>query len=226
LIRWYQLATDQMFTPSRAYIQHVTFDEFGAFAADEIRLHERGPAMGKRISRRQLLMGSATLGGGLVLAAQDRRLSEAAEAPEHPKLIGTIVAVQAPSTVIVRGNGLHTAVLTEDAELWRDAPVALEAYVPGDEVGLFGAWDGGRFIATRMETVYRYVEAKVLRRRGDRLELSTGPLVVTSDSQVDPRDRTLASLDHLRAGDRVLGSARWEPALQELVAVRLSTHVH
>ncbi len=162
----------------------------------------------------------------MVLAGQGLDASEAAEEPEHPKLIGTIAAIRPPRTVVVRGNGRHTAVLTEDAELWRDAPVALDAFLPGDWVGLFGAWEGGRFVATRMESVYQHVQGQILSREGERLQLTTGPLVLTRTSKVDFRDTALGSLDELRAGDRVVGAARWEPALRELVAVSLSTHVH
>lgn len=152
--------------------------------------------------------GSSTVVGGVVVRVIDRRSLEIMPAPPAP-------GATQPETI--RSGSKLVVEMTDGAELLRDGPVVLAAFVPGDEVAAAGGFSAsGRFVASNLESVYHVVEADVTARNGSKLDTSGDDLVLRPDSRTADghwgskhvRPEPIADLG---PGDHVVAQGRHDP---------------
>lgn len=177
----------------------------------------------KLLDRRQLLVGGAAALGGI--AASDIAGAATTRAlDESTRLFGVIEEVDLPRAIVLRSNGRKDVRFTGDAVFWKWTwRVEADAFGVGDEVVAVGEWRGDHFSARRLESAYRDLRGRVLRRRGNQLTLSQTGEVQFSDKTV-PWGRLSSRpkpLDEIKVGDELLGTALWDPAVRALVATRV-----
>lgn len=145
-----------------------------------------------------------------------------ATAPNDRRLVGVIEEIE-PGAFVVRSNGRKRIEVDSSTEFWRDHSVAASGFIVRDEVVAVGRWEGDAFHASRVESAYRMLDDRVTERMGADIQLSEGPLRFTHDTRPAGRAGVAyeKDLDLIAPGDHVVGIARWEPAIDGLVALRI-----
>jgi hypothetical protein len=69
--------------------------------------------------------------------------------------------------------------VAKDAELCRTAPASLGDFREGDKLIAYVGWSGGTLVASSVSPLYDSIEATVESVQGDRLETTSGTVVVT-----------------------------------------------
>jgi hypothetical protein len=196
-----------------------------------------------RYSRRRFLR---TAGGGVVGLSATAALGVAvAEATSEtaPKVGGppvTRVPFSPNPPDVVAGflqsadPGSRTAVLqtaeqgridvafTNDALLWRDHRVGLNAFTPGEELVAEGSWSNGVFSAYSLITIYQSLYATVTGFSGDRVFTSGGTLRFVPETRHQDGEELLP----VRAADARLATkigtiVRYVPRDREYVVLRV-----
>lgn len=161
-------------------------------------------------------MGAASLVGLGALAGEALAMT-----PKKRPLFGVIEEINSDEFV-VRSNGRKRIGVDSSTEFWRDHQVTARSFLIRDEIVADGNWRNGVFHATRIESAYRMLDDRVIHRLGDDIQLSNGRLQFTGDTRasgaigVDEKE-----LDLIAADDHLIGIARWEPAIDGLVALRV-----
>lgn len=185
---------------------------------------------GESIDRRDLLR-RAVIGTGAIagLGAGVKWTSSAAAGPEtapsqdeSPNVLpGVVERIEPPRTLVLRNEGRLVAVEFEDgARFWKDRPVRLEDFVPGDEVTIEGDAAGPLFIGNYMTITYRTVDVEL----GEHVEVGfktpAGTLELLPQAQVLGGHRP-GSLEDLATGDYVTVIYRADPASDHLMGIRV-----
>lgn len=180
--------------------------------------------MRSKLDRRQLLTGGAVALGGL--SGSGLGYAAGPTALDDPKrLFGVIQDLDfLRRAIYLRSDGRKEVHFTGDVVFWKwTRRVESDAFGVGDEVVARGEWRGSQFLAWRLESAYRDLRGRVLRRRDSELTLSgTGSVLFTENTVPWGRlSSRRKPLDEIEVGDDLLGTALWDPILKQLAAVRV-----
>ncbi|HEX6701331.1 MAG TPA: hypothetical protein VF101_11425 [Gaiellaceae bacterium] len=196
-----------------------------------------------RYSRRRFLR---TAGGGVVGVSAAAALgvavaeatSEGAPKLGRPPVTGVPFSPNPPDVVAgflqSADVGRRTAVLqtaeqgrinvafTNDALLWRDHRVGLNAFTPGEELVAEGTWADGVFSAFSLITIYQSLYATVTGVSGDRVFTSGGTLRFVPETRHQHGDELLpARAAEARLATQVGAIVRYVPRDREYVVLRV-----
>lgn len=150
-----------------------------------------------------------------------------------PWLIGSIERVENDEVFYlkrVRDDGPAVRVeLSSTAAVLRDGPAALTDFASGEEVGAGGEWrEDGSYVATRIESTYRLLDAEVGTVDAETLVTEEGVVVATGSAEprggVGPQGQAVeaTAIGEINASDRVMVLGRrpgGEPDQLEAVLV-------
>lgn len=180
----------------------------------------------RALSRRELL-GRGALAAAGAAAATVATAGAAERSDEGPDgistVVGSVVEVESSSVLVRTGDGGEVWVdVPEGAEISKDGPTDLGAFVERDEVSATGEWSVDRFLASSFSSLYRPLEGDVTSRNGNRLETTSGEIVLTDETREHqgPYMRGKKPSD-VGPGDHVAATARLDPESGELVAVSI-----
>lgn len=186
--------------------------------------HAHGPVL----TRRQVLIGGAVVGGVLVSQGLGAPSTSAA-APPRPLLAGIVERVEAPATIRLRllgdRGGAAVIKLAGAATILRGIgghERELGAFIPGDEVVAMGAWAGAVYEATTVMSPFHLIEGLVEQRTGDTVRTAAGSvrLIPATRPLVGPRFAA-KPLAQLVAGDQLVAEAWRDPVDGLLLAARV-----
>lgn len=113
---------------------------------------------------------------------------------------------------------------TDDATFWRHSrQVALDAFVPVDEVVVQGRWVGDAFMSYYLTTLYRCVVGNVIRRTANILDTTGGTVYLTAETVPWSRpDLQAEPLSRLAVGDEVVALGWRDARSGRLVAGQIA----
>lgn len=124
-------------------------------------------------------------------------------------------------------EGVVFAVFSAETIFWRDLPVGLTGFRPGDEVCARGVWVDKTFLTHQMSAVLHLIEdAVVLERQGDRLETSKGVLRVTASTAARDHAELYEAVrpEFIGQGDVIAALCRRDSRSEEWVVLQIATH--
>jgi hypothetical protein len=166
--------------------------------------------------------GFLGLGAAAGIAALTAEGSAGAD-PAKPWLIGSVDRVESDRVLYVKqahSNGPAVLVtLAAGATVLRDHAAGLTDFQPGDEVGVDGTWmDDGSYVADRVESTYRLLEAKVEAANRNKLVTDEGDIALTGGTRPrkgvshDGLRGEATPVDAIEPGEHVIVMGRLVPA--------------
>jgi len=182
------------------------------------------------LTRRRLLLGAGVAIAGTILpwdrAVFDSRSAAAASVPPHdqvPTLAGTITRIDPVGRIVLRnvdGTRIVTFSVATTFVRARVGPVAGAGnFMIGEEVVAEGRYSTDSFVATRLVTMYRALNARVVQQRGDHVQTSAGTIRLFPDTLALDHERfTGKPLPQLTSGEGISGLTWLDPATGDLAA--------
>jgi hypothetical protein len=139
------------------------------------------------------------------------------------ELAGVVARVEAPRILHLRSaEGTMIVEVANNADLWRDHPVELGAFAPGDWVVAEGQWDGQAFRARSLASMLGLMEGKIRKKGPRRLDTTGGAMQLTADTLPHEGGGLRGkALRDLAVGDPVIALGRYDPGLDAFVALRI-----
>ena len=145
-------------------------------------------------------------------------------APDEKDVVaGAVDHVDVDGVLYLRGGvGAEGIRFTRDATFWRDHPVNLSDFVPGDLVAAEGERRSDRFVANYLTSVYVARTGRLVGEANNLLRTSDSVMRLTRDSYVREEDGVdAAGLADLSEGDEIVALGRDDPELG-FVAIAVS----
>lgn len=177
-----------------------------------------------RITRRQFILRTGGAVGALVVMKPGKAMADDDPSTDQSNtLYGYVAAVNKDGSLTVRGpaSGDETSIQFADgAEFWREGPVDLSVFGPGDEVVAVGAWSGATFVATYLTSAYRGVYADVLEESPDSFVTDAGTMDLAPQLRLIDDDGIVATpVQDIAVGDQVFAFGRVDGSSGDLVAL-------
>jgi len=120
------------------------------------------------------------------------------------------------------GRGPTKVIFDQAALLWRDHPVDLAAFTPGEVLVAEGTWQAKTFSAFSLITIYQSLYATVTGVSGNAIDTSQGEVVLVPETR-HQEGETLSpvSTSEVRQGESVGAIVRYVPRDHEYVALRV-----
>jgi hypothetical protein len=153
---------------------------------------------------------------------------EVSGAPRARKiaLIGVVERIDSPRVLNVHSRaGPGVIRFSDDATFFRGHSkrvTGLAAFMPGDEVVAEGEWVADGFAATSLLSTYRFVEGRIVRRQGMRLETTDATIQLIPDTKI-LQDHGFISkpLAQVGVGDEIVADVWRDPSTGQFLALRL-----
>lgn len=175
---------------------------------------------------------SAAAGAGVVFAEvtghANAGVREAVtEVPFSPNPPAVVTGFLKSANVASKTATLQTAEqknvrvdFTDDAVLWRDHQVNLDAFSLDEELVAEGTWRGNNFSAFSLITIYQSLYADVRSVVGDRVYTTRGALRFVPETRSQRADRLIGT-GEIRSGGSIGAIVRFVPRDQEYVVLRV-----
>lgn len=170
---------------------------------DSLAGQGEGEATGYRLTRRQILIAGAVVGGLAVLppAVVGAAPLEIGTTPAAslPKVVvpGVVSRVAAPTTLYLGPLGKasrpeQTLQMVPGASVCRDGLVGLDTFVPGDEVVAYGSWVDAVFMTTELAPLLQQSNVTITSLEGDTLRTTGGTFRLTAATAIHSADAARA----------------------------------